>query len=220
MNYSVKIDSETRLVRDVVYEKIKEAILTERYKPGDHLVEREIASQFNISTTPLKEAIGLLKQEGLVITRPRVGTFVSNDIMNSLEEINLVRAALEGVAARLAATKITHDEIQQLRDVIKEMEVYTKKQDIEKIIDLNAHFHKLIRTFAKNNYVSKQIEAIHSYDRHFRRIALSQAGELNLALKEHKQIFEKIAARDLDRAEEAIRNHIHLTTIRVKKRNA
>ncbi len=220
MNYSVKIDSETRLVRDVVYEKIKEAILTERYKPGDHLVEREIASQFNISTTPLKEAIGLLKQEGLVITRPRVGTFVSNDIMNSLEEINLVRAALEGVAARLAATKITEDEIQQLRDVIKEMEVYTKKQDIEKIIDLNAHFHKLIRTFAKNNYVSKQIEAIHSYDRHFRRIALSQAGELNHALKEHKQIFEKIAARDLDKAEEAIRNHIHLTTIRVKKRTA
>lgn len=220
MNYSVKIDSETRLVRDVVYEKIKEAILTERYKPGDHLVEREIASQFNISTTPLKEAIGLLKQEGLVITRPRVGTFVSNDIMNSLEEINLVRAALEGVAARLAATKITEDEIQQLRDVIKEMEVYTKKQDIEKIIDLNAHFHKLIMTFAKNNYVSKQIEAIHSYDRHFRRIALSQAGELNHALKEHKQIFEKIAARDLDKAEEAIRNHIHLTTIRVKKRTA
>ena len=60
MNHSVKIDSETRLVRDVVYEKIKEAILTKRYKPGDHLVEREIASQFNISTTPLKEAIGLL----------------------------------------------------------------------------------------------------------------------------------------------------------------
>lgn len=107
MSFMIEIASETRLIRDVVYQKLKEAILAQKYKPGAHLIERELAQQFNISTTPLKEALGFLKQEGLVVTRPRVGTFVSDDIMISLEEINLVRAALEGIAARLAAAKIT-----------------------------------------------------------------------------------------------------------------
>ncbi len=218
MNHSVKIDSETRLVRDVVYEKIKEAILTKRYKPGDHLVEREIASQFNISTTPLKEALGLLKQEGLVITKPRVGTFVSNDVMHTLEEINLVRAALEGVAARLAATKITKAEAEALGAAFAEMEEHTKNKDTEKIIASNDQFHKLIRVFAKNNYVYKQIESIRSFDSRFRAMALYQTGEPGSALKEHRQIFNKITAKDPDGAEEAMRLHIHYTTERVKKR--
>jgi len=215
----VEIASETRLVRDVVYEKLKEAILTQQYKPGHHLVERELAQLFNISTTPLKEAIGLLKQEGLVVTRPRVGNFVSSDIMNSLDEINLVRAALEGVAARLAATKITEAEVNQLYETIQEMEQYTKMLDTERIIKINAQFHIQIRTFAKNNYISKQIESIHSFDRHFRKIALSHLDELETALKEHRQIYEKIAAREPEGAELTIRKHIQHTIMRVKDRS-
>jgi DNA-binding GntR family transcriptional regulator len=216
MSFSAEIASETRLVRDVVYEKLKEAILTQQYKPGSHLIERELATRFHVSTTPLKEALGLLKQEGLVVTRPRVGTYVSNDIMNSIEEINLVRAALEGVAARLAATKITKEEIQQLSEVMQIMERSTNEENTSKVIEINARFHELIRTFARNNYVCKQIEAIHSFDRHFRKIALSRSGELGHALQEHSQIFKKIAARDPDGAEQKIRLHIQLTAARVK----
>lgn len=220
MSLPVEIASETRLIRDVVYEKLKEAILSQRFKPGSHLVERDLARQFNISTTPLKEALGLLKQEGLVITRPRVGTFVSEDIMNSIDEINIVRAALEGVAARLAAAKITKDETDQLAMVIMEMERYTAKNNKEKIMELNAAFHKLIRTFAKNNFVFKQIEAIQSFHRQFSKIALSYSDELEPALREHRLIYEKIAARDADGAEEAIRTHIRNTIMRVKNRTA
>lgn len=215
-----EIASETRLIRDVVYEKLKEAILSQRFKPGSHLVERELARQFNISTTPLKEALGLLKQEGLVITRPRVGTFVSEDIMNSLEDINMVRAALEGVAARLAAARITKDETGQLAALIHEMEICTASREKDRIIGMNASFHRMIRTFAKNNYVFKQIEAIHSFDRQFRKIALSHADEIEPALTEHRLIYEKISAHDADGAEEAVRSHIRLTTMRIKDRTA
>jgi DNA-binding GntR family transcriptional regulator len=218
MVVSTEIASETRLVRDVVYDKLKEAILTQHYKPGSHLNERELALQFNISTTPLKEALGLLKQEGLVITRPRVGTFVSNDVMHSLEEINMVRAALEGVAARLAATKIIKDEIQALRKAFLEMEKHTENRNTEQIIVSNEQFHKLIRAFARNNYVYKQIESIRSFDSRFRTIALSQTGEPSSALREHRQIFKKISAKDPDGAEASMRLHIHNTTERVKQR--
>lgn len=183
MNFAADIASETRLVRDGVYEKLKETILIQRYKPGAHLIEQLLARQFNVSTTPVKNVPGLLKQEVLVVTRNRKGTFVSNNIMNWIEEINLVKAALEGIAARLAATKITEEKIQQLGKVIKMMKRYTKKKETPKIIEINARFHGLIRTFARNNYICKQIESICSVDRRFRKIALSRSGELIGPLK-------------------------------------
>jgi DNA-binding GntR family transcriptional regulator len=222
MNFEIPVEiaAETRLIRDVVYDKLKEAILSESLKPGSHLVERDLARQFNISTTPLKEALGLLKQEGLVITRPRIGTFVAEDIMNSIEEVNMVRSALEGVAARLAAIKITKEEAACLAALIAEMEIYTARRSRENIMELNASFHKMIRTFAKNNYVFKQIEAIQSFHSQFSKIALSFPDELEPALREHRLIFEKIAAQDADGAEEAIRTHVRRTAMRAKERTS
>ena len=219
MDVSLNIAQQTRSVRDVVYEKLKEAILMEQYKPGFRLNERELARLFRISTTPLKEALRLLEQEGLVVTRPRVGSYVSNDIMTSIEEINLVRAALEGVAVRLAATKITDEEIEQLGLAIQQMEKFTAEKNAEKLVGANDYFHKLIRSFAKNNYVSKQIEAIRSFDLSFRRKALSHVDELDRAFGEHQQIYLQIAAKDPAGAEKAMQVHIHRTTMFVKYGN-
>ena len=212
MDSAMDISAKTRSVRDVVYEKLKEAILKGDYKSGFHLNERELARQFMISTTPLKEALRHLEQEGLVITRPRVGSFVSNDVMVSIEEINLVRAAVEGVAARLAATKMDEDEIVQLGQVVKEMELYTKERNPEKVLEVNTYFHKLIAIFAKNNYVLKQIEAIRSFDLAPRNKTLSNIDELDRALNEHQLIYKKIIMRDPDGAEEAVRTHINRST--------
>lgn len=212
MENSMDITSQTRSVRDVVYEKLKEGILMGEYKPGFHLSERQLAQQFMISTTPLKEALRHLEQEGLVVTRPRVGSFVSNDVMMSLEEINLVRSAVEGVAARLAAIKIEEDEILQLGQVMKEMEFYTKERNSEKVLEVNTHFHKLIRIFAKNNYVCKQIESIRSFDLGPRNKILSDFDELDRAFSEHYLIYEKIITRDPDGAENTVRAHINRST--------
>ena len=212
MENGMDITSTTRSVRDVVYEKLKEAILMGDYKPGFHLNERQLARQFMISTTPLKEALRHLEQEGLVITRPRVGSFVSNDVMISIEEINLIRSAVEGVAARLAATKINEEEILQLSQVMKEMELYTKERNSEKVLEVNTQFHKLIRTFAKNNYVCKQIEAIRSFDLAPRKKTLLNFDELDRAMKEHNLIYHKIIMRDADGAEQAVRAHIDRST--------
>jgi DNA-binding GntR family transcriptional regulator len=212
MEFAMDITSKTRSVRDVVYEKLKEAIIVGDYKPGFHLNERQLAEQFMISTTPLKEAMRRLEQEGLIITRPRVGSFVSNDVMVSIEEINLIRSAVEGIAARLAATKINDDEISQLEEALKEMERYTKEGNPEKTLEMNAYFHKLIAILAKNNYVYKQIEAIRSFDLGPRNKILSNPEELDRALREHQLIFKMIAMRDPDGAENAVRSHIHRST--------
>ncbi|WP_237163197.1 GntR family transcriptional regulator [Paenibacillus sp. BIHB 4019] len=211
---------QTRSIRDVIYEKLKEAILSEQYKAGHHLKERELAKQFGISTTPLKEALRRLEQEGLVTTSARRGTFVSSDIMNSVEEINWARSALEGVAARLAALKITDEEAGVLTDTTEQMRIYTEAKDTEQLIALNGHFHKLIRTYAKNNYIFQQIEAIHSFDRSFRKKALSHEDELERGFQEHYAIYQAIVAKDADLAEKLMIGHIRRTIEFVKESKA
>lgn len=206
MKLLFNIKDQTRSVRDVVYEQLKKAILEGHYKPGCQLNERQLAQQFNVSTTPLKEALRHLEQEGLIETRPRIGSFVSQDIMISIEEINLVRAALEGIAARLAAMKIDEAEIEQFGKIIEEMAYYTKTKKLEKLVETNDYFHKLISIFARNNYIAKQVAATRSFDL---KKVLSDPAELELAYNDHYLIYTKIIQRDPDGAEAAIRDHIN-----------
>jgi DNA-binding GntR family transcriptional regulator len=137
--------------------------------------------------------------------------------MNSIEEVNLVRAALEGVAARLAAEKISPEDIAELEQTINEMKFYTLQKDATKLIEFNDRFHKLIRSFAQNNYIFKQIEAVRSYDRSFRKRALAHSDEFDRAFKEHEQIFLRIKAKDPDGSEAAVREHIRRTILYVKQ---
>lgn len=216
MRISFDISSQTRSVRDVVYEKLKKAILGGVYKPGCQLNERQLAQQFNISTTPLKEALRHLEQEGLVETRSRIGSFVALDIMVSIEEINLVRAALEGVAARLASIKITDAEIEQLGQVIEKMRIYTQTRNLEKLVEVNDYFHKLISHFAKNNYIVKQVEVTRSFDL---KKLLSDQDEIEPAFHDHYLIYSRIIAKDPDGAEAAIRAHINRNTEFIRQRS-
>lgn len=213
-----KISSQTRSVRDILYETLKEEILSHQYEAGFHLRERELANKFGVSTTPLKEALRRLEQEGLVYTIARKGTFVSNSIMSSIEEINWARSSLEGVAARLAALKNTEKDMRQLEVIIGKMAVYTEEKNSEELIKLNLIFHQLIGEIAKNDYIAQQIEAVRSFDRYIRKKALAYTDEIERAFQDHRVIFEKIKARDLDGAEEAMRKHIRRTISFVKEK--
>lgn len=209
---------QTKSVREQVYETLKNAIFDGRYEGGYHLSERVLANKFGVSTTPIKEALRHLEKEGLVITKPRKGTFVSESIMNSVEEINLARAALEGVAAQLAASKITDKELEELENIIKKMEFYTKEGNNKKVSSYNITFHNIIRKAARNDYIFQQIKSVHSFDQFFREKALDHHDELDRAFEDHYLIFNKIKNRDPEGAENAMRKHIHRTTLFVKNK--
>src|SRR5699024_12637951 len=104
---------------------------------------------------------------------------VSDNLMNSWEEINYARSAIEGVAAGLASLKSTNDEIEQLEDIIKKIEYFTNQENKDEIFILNMQFHENIKKFAKNTYIAKQIDAVRSFYQHFCERALSIEGELN-----------------------------------------
>ncbi|WP_010280993.1 GntR family transcriptional regulator [Bacillus timonensis] len=216
--FKKRLISQTRSVRDVIYEFLRDSILSGEYETGKHLKERELSKEFGVSTTPIKEAIRRLEQEGLVSTQARRGTFVSEGIMKSVEEITLARSSLEGVAVRIATNKITDVEIEILEDIIRMMKENTIQKDKENLIQLNEKFHKTITQFAKNSYIQKQIEAIRGFDRFIRKKALSYTDELERAFYEHKSIFDKIVERDPEGAEIAMINHIRRTSEMIQDR--
>ncbi|MFD0678247.1 MULTISPECIES: GntR family transcriptional regulator [unclassified Paenibacillus] len=211
MQYRVDISSKVLSIRDMVYETLKEAILSGTIAQGSHLKERDIAQSFSVSTTPVKEALRRLDQEGLVITKPRIGTFVSNKIMSSIEEISWARSALEGVAARLAAIKISDQEIRDLEEHMEKIKKATQEDNGALLYELNEAYHNKILDIAQNDYIVQQINAVRAFDRAVRKQALSDSQELERAYKEHYLVFEKIMQRDPDGAEEAMRNHIRRT---------
>lgn len=199
------ISAATRSVRDVVYEKLKEAILSGVYLPGAQLKERSLAEQFNISTTPLKEALRQLEREGLVETVPRIGTFIPKNIMVSIEEVMLVRAALEGVGARLAALKATADEVKELAACIADMERETAGQNREALVQVNNRFHEMVSRFSKNNYIIKQVAVTRGFSP---KTVLFSEGEEAFSFQDHHEVYLGIVHKDPDRAEAGMKRHI------------
>ncbi|HZH60664.1 MAG TPA: GntR family transcriptional regulator [Metabacillus sp.] len=207
-----KISMQSRSVRELIYEELKDAILNGKFEPGFHLTERELAKKFEVSTTPIKEALRHLEKDGLVVTQARKGSFVSTNVMSSVEEIRWARAALEGVAARLAAIKRTDGELKKLETIINNMNIYTKEKNSEMLEKYNSMFHNYIQQISKNNYISNQIDAVCSFDKFFRKKALSDKSEHERAFQDHYVIFEKIKLQDAIGAEDAMRTHINRTT--------
>ena len=209
------VNNQISSVRDAVHEAIKYAILSNAIPPGSRLNERMLAKQMGVSTTPIKEALRRLELEGLVVTHQRKGCFVSTQVMTSLKEITWVRSALEGVSARLAAIKITEQEMNRLTSLIDKMKAATERKDSQELLELNAEFHQRIRQIAKNDYLLQQINAVREYDIFVRNKALIVEEELDVAFNEHYHIYQMIMARDPDRAEEAMVTHIRGTLRRL-----
>ncbi|GAA0356985.1 GntR family transcriptional regulator [Bacillus horti] len=198
-------------LRDIALETIREAIVSGHFKPGDHLKERDLAKEMGISTTPIKEAFRLLSHEGLVETLPRKGTYVSEMVNTSIEETLMLKSYLEGMSARLAATKVTEEELVKLEEQIILMEQLKDKQQLERYSEENTNFHLQIRRIASNPILYQTLLNVENVDQAFRKRALQHQTEIEQGFIEHKQIFEAIKERNPEQAEERMKKHIMRT---------
>ncbi|MBS4209370.1 GntR family transcriptional regulator [Bacillus sp. FJAT-50079] len=205
--FSIKTE-QIKSLRDVVLESLREAIVTGRFKPGEHLKERELAEIMGVSTTPIKEAFRMLGYEGLVETIPRKGTFVSELAETSIQEVQMLRASIEGLCAKLAAVKLTEEQAEQLSEQINYMEQLLSENKAEQLVEENTKFHQLIREAASNPMISQILENISSFDQAFRKRALMEKNELYDGFNEHKQIYEAIISKNPDQAEAVTKQHI------------
>ena len=205
----IKLDGYKPL-RDVVFETLRDAIITQVLKPGERLMEIQLADEMGVSRTPVREAIRKLELEGLVVMVPRKGAYVAGVSMKDIHEVYEVRSALEMLAVTLAAERITEEELDALeRQVLRESEEEDKpnKGDLDSIIYIDSSFHDIIYQAAHNQRLVQFINILQEQLR-FRAASLSTPGRSKTALEEHKKIVEALSERNGELAAQLAREHI------------
>lgn len=195
-------------LREVVFENLREAILKGRLQPGERLMEVQLADKMGVSRTPIREAIGRLELEGLVVTTPRRGTYVADcspqDIANTFE----IRGTLEALAAQLAAQRATPLESVALQETLCQIEAAITAQEMEQVVRLDGKFHSLLYKASHNQQLMQILHNLRGQILRYRAITLATPGRMNFVLEEHRGIAEAIVLRDARLAHQLALNHI------------
>jgi len=203
----VKLDGYKPL-REIVFETLRDAIINQVLKPGERLMEIQLAEEMGVSRTPVREAIRKLELEGLVVMVPRRGAYVAGISMKDIHEVFEVRGALEALAASLAAERITPEELEEMeRQMVKEAEE-TEANNLRNIVEVDATFHDLLYKAARNQRLLQFVSILQEQLHRFRSASLARPGRSKTALEEHKKIVEALAERDAVLAEKLAREHI------------
>ena len=187
------------------YSLILEAIEGGTYRPGDRLVESELAERLGVSRTPVREALQRLETQSM-LTRDGRSLIVASLDHNQLAELYVVRAELEGLAARLAAKHATEEEIRVLQDMIEEDRAHLGDPDA--LSRANRRFHKQIHLASHNRYLVQQLGLVHRSMALLATTSLAAEGRGETALAEHEAIVTAIARGDEAAAQNALRAHI------------
>ncbi len=192
------------------YSSILEAIDVGVYKPGDRLVESDLAERFGMSRTPIREALQRLETQSLLARDGRSLIVASLD-HNQMAELYVVRTELEGLAARLAARHATDEEVQVLRDMVEEDRALLS--DPGALARANRRFHKQIHLASHNRFLVQQLDLVHRSMALMATTSLAAQGRGEIALAEHQAIVDAVAARDEDAAYKALRDHISVAFV-------
>ena len=186
---------------------IMAAIETGTYRPGDRLVESELAERFGVSRTPVREALQRLETQAMLVRDGRSLIVASLD-HNQLAELYTVRAELEALAARLAARHATPEEVRVLAQMVDEDQ--RAVHDPEALARANKRFHHQIHLASHNRYLVQQLDLVHRSMALMARTSLAAEGRGETALAEHQRIVDAIAAGDGAAADRALRQHISM----------
>jgi DNA-binding GntR family transcriptional regulator len=187
------------------YALILEAIDSHFYKPGDRLVESELAERFGVSRTPIREALQRLETQSL-LTRDGRSLIVASLDHTQMAELYVVRGELEGLAARLASRHATPEEIRVLRDMVEADRKLIGNPDA--LSRANRRFHKQIHLASHNRFLVQQLDLVHRSMALLATTSLAAEGRGAGALDEHQAIVTAIEAGDGDGADKAVREHI------------
>lgn len=188
------------------YTLILEAIDAGVYKPGDRLVESELAERFGVSRTPVREALQRLETQSM-LSRDGRSLIVASLDHNQLAELYTVRTELEGLAARLAARHATEEEMRVLRAMVEEDKALLGG-DPRTLSRANKRFHKQIHLASHNRFLVQQLDLVHRSMALMATTSFAAEGRDAIGLAEHDAIVTAIEARDGEAAYQALRGHI------------
>lgn len=209
--------SQARSPQKDAYTLILDAIDSGVYRPGDRLVESELAERFGVSRTPIREALQRLETQSL-LARDGRSLIVATLNHSEMAELYAVRSELEGLAARLAARHATKEEVQVLRDMIEEDRALLG--DPAALSRANRRFHKMIHLASHNRFLVQQLDLVYRSMALMATTSLAADGRGDRALDEHDKIVSAIAERDEDAAYQALRSHISVAFVTRLKQDA
>lgn len=189
-------------------ESIEERIVTGVYPPGTRLDEQELAAAYGVSRTPIREALIQLESAGLIEIRPRRGAVVPEVGPDRLCEMFEVMAEMEAMCGRLAARRITPDEMKGLQDAHRACEAARAAGDPDRYYQLNEVFHRCIYDASHNHFLAEQATALHRRLRPYRRLQLRVRNRMSSSFSEHTAIVDAILAGEGDLAAERLRSHV------------
>ncbi|MEM6760788.1 MAG: GntR family transcriptional regulator [Pseudomonadota bacterium] len=199
------------------YAMILEAIDIGTYRPGDRLVESELADRFGVSRTPVREALQRLETQSL-LSRDGRSLIVASLDHNQMSELYVVRSELEALAAGLAAQHATPEEVRILNEMVVEDDRLV--DDPAALSRANRRFHKQVHLASHNRYLVQQLDLVYRTMALMATTSLAAEGRGEVAQEEHRQVVSAIAAKDSATASDALRAHISKAFITRLKQDA
>lgn len=201
------MEHRTISLADQVFENLENDILSGKYARGELLTESKLSQSMGVSRTPIREALRRLSQEH-IIEESGKGSVVLGITESDLEDIFFIRNKIEPTAAALAAQRRTDEQLEYLREAVEFQEFYLGKKDADKIKSMDSRFHETIYRMSGSNVLSDVLIPLHKKIQKYRRASISNKSRAQASVKEHRDIFEAIAACDAEKAKELVEKHL------------
>jgi DNA-binding GntR family transcriptional regulator len=189
-------------------EIIEERIATGVYEPGAQLDETELATEFEVSRTPIREALMQLSFSGLIVLRPRRNAVVAEIGPHRLCEMFEVMAELEAMCGRLAARRMTADDQKALLDALQRCRDAAAQDDPDTYYRMNEEFHTALYAASHNRFLFEECKNLKRRLSAYRRLQLRVRDRLDTSFREHSEIYTALTVGDSAQAEKLLRNHV------------
>ncbi len=195
-------------LRDVVFNTLRQAIIKGELKPGERLLEIQLAGKLGVSRTPIREAIRKLELEGLVTMIPRRGATVAGITKKHLQDVLEIRKALEELAIELACGRMTEEELEELEEQQKRFEADIASDDSLMLANIDEGFHDRIYASTRNERLVQMLDNLREQMYRYRLEYIKDKDKRQMVIVEHNRIIRALSLRHVEEARQAIREHI------------
>ncbi len=205
-------------LRDKVFNRLRDDILSGKYKVNEELKEVAIGKTLGVSRTPVREALRQLELEGLVTIIPNKGAYVKGITKEDIHDIFVIRTYLEGLCAKWACRHADEEDLNTLDEIICLAEFNAAKERYEQMAELDSKFHQTLYNACGSKMLRHILRDFHQYVESVRKQTLSRSERACAAIEEHKAILEAIKNRDEELAEKLSCEHIKATMANLRTR--
>lgn len=192
---------------DRVFDRLERDIISGVYKKGEVLTELRLVEELGVSRTPIREALRRLSMERLIRESSR-GSIVLGITKRDLEDILNMRVRIEGLVAYYAAQNRTEEQLEEMRHTLELQEFYVSRRDTPRVVEMDTAFHDLIYAMSQHQMLHDALRPMLRKIMKFRRESMDILSRAERSVREHRALYEAIAAGERDRAESLMTHHV------------